>query len=481
MTAFSAVHRWLRLLLGVGVAAGAALVVAGCGPATPTGRAAKVVEVIVTSPITDTVQDYQDFTGRLDAIKTVDVRPHVTGYIFEAPFKEGDAVRKDDLLFQIDPRPFAADLAQAEANLKLAIADHKLQERNVRRASKMVQSNSIGMEEYDQAVANFEKAAANIHALEAARDRAKLYLDYTRVTAPLDGRISRRNVDPGNLVNADQTVLTTIVAEGLAEGPDRGQTAVYAYFDVDERTYLELVKAATAEARSWFAALQFEVLLRLAGEEDFTHKGTVNFLDNRLNANTGTIRMRAVVPNPTGYLKAGLFTRVRLPIGHPHEALLISDEALQSDQGKKYVWVVNADNKVEYRSVYPGQAIAGLRVIEDRYKLTDKSIESLHAADVPEGVLAKLAALKTRPPAQREEFLAELGKVLDKGELGRFQERVLHHAWEGLHKGDHVIIEGMQRVRADMAVKPQWQDPPKPPHATLAKKPDDKPAAAEAK
>jgi RND family efflux transporter MFP subunit len=420
-----------------------------------------VVEVVVSSPITDSVQDYQDFTGRLDALKTVDVRPHVTGYIFEAPFKEGDVVHKDDLLFQIDPRTFQADLAQAEANLKLAIADHKLQERNVKRAGKMILSSSIGQEEYDQTVANFEKAAANIRAMEAARDRARLYLDYTRVTAPLDGRISRRNVDPGNLVNADQTVLTTIVTID----------PVYAYFDVDERTYLELVGAATREQKSWFEALKFEVLLKLAGEEEFSHKGTVNFLDNRLNANTGTIRMRAVVDNPTGYLKSGLFCRVRLPIGHPYKALLISDEALQSDQGRKYVWVVNVDKKVEYRSVQPGQAIAGLRVLKEAFKLTDKSMESLRTAKVPQGVLAKLDPLQNHEFLHRQEYLKELAKVLERDELTQFQERLLSAAYEGLYPGDHVIVEGMQRVRADMQVQAKWQDPPKPPHATLARTP----------
>jgi RND family efflux transporter MFP subunit len=470
MTASSARNRWLRLLLGLPVVLVAAQL-AGCESDKSKGRAAKTVEVVVSSPITDTVHDYQDFTGRLDAIKTVDVRPHVTGYVFEAPFKEGDIVHKDEVLFTIDPRTFQADLNQAEANVRLAIADHKLQERNVKRASKMILSNSIGQEEYDQAVANYEKAGANIRAMEAARDRAKLYLDYTRVTAPLDGRISRRNVDPGNLVNADQTLLTTIVTVN----------PVYAYFDVDERTYLELVGAAAREMKSWFEGLQFDVLLRLAGEEEFTHKGTVNFLDNRLNANTGTIRMRAVVQNSTGYLKAGLFARVRLPIGQPYKALLITDEALQSDQGKKYVWVVNADKKVEYRSVQLGQSIAGLRVIKEGYKFTDRSVDSLRAAAVPDGVLAKLAALRNREFPRKQDFLAELGKLLDRNDLARYQDRLLRECEEGLHEGDHVIVEGMQRVRAGMPVETKWQDPPKPPHATLAKGVSDRPAAAEAK
>jgi RND family efflux transporter MFP subunit len=374
---------------------------AGCNRAAGP-RAEKILEVIVTTPITDEVTDYQDFTGRLDSIKTVDIRPRVSGYVTEAPFKEGDVVRQGQLLFQIDPSTYEADLNQAEANLKQAEADRKLQIKNAARAQQLIGNGSISKEEYDLVLANREKAAATVGAMAAARDRAKLFLGYTHVAAPLNGRISRRLVDPGNLVNADNTVLTTIVTED----------PMYAYFDVDERTYLELASAPSTGPSSWFSSLRFPVLMRLANEEEFTQKGDVNFLDNRLNANTGTVRMRGEFQNTTGHLKSGLFVRIRLPLGIPYKTLLIPDEALLSDQGRKYVFVVQKEKddtgkeveRVKYRSVTLGQSIQGLRVIR-----------------------------------------------------------------EGIAAGDRVIISGMQRVRPDSVVQAKMQEPPAPPQSSLTK------------
>jgi multidrug efflux system membrane fusion protein len=385
--------------LGPFVAVFTAVLAAGCQHAArPQG--AKVVEVIVTKPCTGEVTDYQDFTGRLDALKTVDVRPRVSGYIDEAPFKEGDFVREGELLFQIDPRTYQADLNQAEANLKQAEAERRLQLKNIERGRKLYASGSIGKEEYDQILANHEKAIATVGSTEAMRDRAKLYLGFTHVTAPLSGRVSRRLVDPGNLVNADQTVLTTIVTED----------PVYAYFDVDERTYLELATATSSASSAWFSKLSFPVMMRLANEEEFAQVGRVNFLDNRLNANTGTVRMRGVFDNSRGHLKSGLFVRIRLPIGIPYKTLLIPDEALLSDQGRKYVYVVQTEKddqgkeveRVKYRSVTLGQSIQGLRAIKD-----------------------------------------------------------------GLKEGERVIVTGMQRVRPEAVVQTKTKEPPQTPRSPL--------------
>ncbi len=413
--AIPAERGWRRA--GWAVLLGACLALAGCSQSRPAAKG-KSVEVIVTTPITDQVLDYQDFTGRLDADLSVDIRARVSGYVDASPFKEGDRVRKGDMLFQIDPRSYKADLDQAEANYKLALADRNLQQKNAARAQQLYSSRSIGKEEYDQITANYEKAQATVRAQEAAVNRAALYLSYTRVISPLDGRISRRNVDPGNLVKADDTVLTTIVADD----------SMNAYFDVDERTYLDLVgEKPSATPSDPVKNLKLPVLMRLANAEDFTHSGHVDFLDNRLNGNTGTIRMRAVFRNPRGTLKSGLFVRVRLPIGQPYSALLVTDEALQSDQGRKYVYVVRTmtrkkpdgtevkEDVVEYRPVRIGQSVQGLRVIQ--------------------------AAKRDRD-----------GKVI-----------------EGLDTGDRVIISGMQRVRPNMAVQVKVQPPPAAPGFPLGK------------
>jgi multidrug efflux system membrane fusion protein len=417
---FSSAFR-LAVLLGVVILA------AGCGHGSSASRDKdrKAVEVVVTTPITHEVTDYQDFTGRLDAVKTVDIRARVSGYVTDAPFKEGDEVREGDLLFQIDPRPYKAALDAAEAQVAAAAAQVRVGEANVRLArvtlgrARAAGSAAAALEiDQDQAQAhvteaNLNLARANLGKARADLETAKLNFEWTKVRAPLSGRISRRNVDPGNLVTADTTLLTTIVT----------QDPLYAYFDVDERTYLDLMERAAHEARPGSPGAPhagpsppvLSVLMRLANEEQFTHRGTVNFLDNRLNANTGTIRMRGVFDNTGGYLKSGLFVRIRLPIGKPYPALLIPDEALQSDQGRKYVYVVKKEkdskgkevDRVEYRPVKLGQALQGLRVIR---------------------------------PAE-------------KGKEGQ----------EGLREGERVIITGMQRVRPKVEVRATLQKPPEPP------------------
>jgi len=395
-------RRWRPL--GLGLMAPVLLVVlaAGCSEAPPPAHD-KTVEVVVTTPVAGKVADYQDFTGRLDGLMTVDIRARVTGFITEAPFKEGDPVKEGALLFQIDRRQYEANLNQSEANLKQAIADRNLQQQLANRARRLFDENSISREEYEQIAATYAKSQATVGSMEAARDLNKLYLYWTRVTAPLSGRISRRNVDPGNLVNADNTILTRVVSDGQ----------LYAYFNVDERTYMDLLATAVQTQSSWLSGLRVPVLMRLVNEDEFSRPGIINFIDNQVNGDTGTIRMRGVFDNPAGILRAGLFVRIRLPIGRPYDALLIPDEALQSDQGRSYVYVVNKDDKVEYRSVKVGQALHGLRVI-------------LPAA---------------------------------KGKEGK----------EGLSKGERVIKGGMQRVRTGAQVQAKMETPPKAPESPLVR------------
>jgi membrane fusion protein, multidrug efflux system len=357
-------HAWILLAFGFL----ATLSASGCGNSSGSSQAPKVAEVVLTEPAIEEVTDYQEFTGRLESCKTVEVRAHVTGYIDAAPFKEGDKVRAGDLLFQIDPRTFRADLNQAEANLNQAIADRKFQERSAERARLLNSQNSgaIKREEFDQIMAALEKAQATVVAMEAARDRAKVYLDYTRVVASQDGRISRRFLDPGNLAKADDTLLTTIVAED----------PMYAYFDVDERTYLDLVGGAVRSQAMRVPIAELQVQMRLVNEDQFTRTGAVNFIDNRVVGNTGTIRMRGVFANADGYLKPGLFVRMRLPTTKPYKALVVAEEALLSDQGRRYVYVVNENNEAVYRAVKLGQAIHGMRVVRDGLKERERVILS---------------------------------------------------------------------------------------------------------
>ena len=391
----------------------------GCEKPQPT-KVSKNPRVIVTQPISAVVLDYQDFTGRLDAVKTVEIRARVSGYVTKAPGKEkgvvqegelvrGPSIGKDgkltdgDLLFQIDVRPYQADLNQAEANLKVALADRDLQKKNAERAKNLLPAKAISFEEYETTLATLDKSIATVGAMEAMRDRAKLYVDYTRVTAPVSGRVSRRYVDPGNLVNADTTVLTTVVTEN----------PMYAYFDVDERTYLNLLATAGAEKASWSEGLNIPVMMRLANEAEFDKVGKIDFVDNRVVATSGTVRMRGVFDNANGLLKAGLFVRIRLPIGAKYNATVIPYEAILSDQERKYVWVVNKQNEVEYRSVELGQSLRELRAL--------------------------------RAPAAGKE-----GK-------------------EGLTLDDRIIVSGMQRVRKGTVVDAQMQAPPAPPELALVR------------
>lgn len=397
-------------LLGCTVLAGALLLLAtGCSQA-PAHAKKRVVEVEVTRPISHEVCDQEEFTGRLDAVNTVDIRPRVSGYVRWAidSSMEGKEVKKDQVLFEIESKPFEVDLAQARANLKLAEAERNLQEKQVRRSQVLLTRGVINQEEYDQTVAAMEKAAASIEAQKAAVKKAEIYLGYTKVVSPIDGIVSRRMVDPGNLVNADSTLLTTVVSE----------SPVYTYFDVDERTYLEYLdnlKGEGTDLNSYLKDFKMPLAIRLAHETNFKHKGMVNFKDNRINASTGTIRLRAVFDNPDGVLRAGLFARIQLPTGAPRTELLLPEVALLSDQGNKYVYVVKPKQPAGDES-------------------SDKGEELL------EGTV--------------EYRSVTVGPVID-GQ-GKEKLRVIKNTGQkdnGIQKGELVIVNGLQQVRPKMEVK----------------------------
>ncbi|MFL5245681.1 MAG: efflux RND transporter periplasmic adaptor subunit [Gemmataceae bacterium] len=307
-------------------------------------------EVQVSCPVSKEVIDYEDFTGRMEASKSVDIRARVTGYLKELHFQDGEDVKKDQILFEIDPRPFKAALAQAEANLRLADAHLKRLNADFRRAQDLLQSKTISREEFDKTSGDRDEAAEAVGVAAASRETAKINLEYAEVKAPLSGRISRRMMDPGNLIKADDTVLTRI----------NFLDSLYVNFDINERTFIRLRRLMKEGTIASVQENRAKVLLRLADEAEYLHEGIIDFEDNQLDAGTGTYRVRAEVSNLDGFFSPGLFVRVRLPIGKPHPALLISEKALGTDQDQKFVFRLDKENKAIYQPVQVGRQHDGL-------------------------------------------------------------------------------------------------------------------------
>jgi multidrug efflux system membrane fusion protein len=335
------------------------LVATGCQHAPPQAAPAEAPVLPVSKPVQREVTEYADFTGRTDAEKAVDIRPRVTGYLVQMPFREGSEVKKGDLLFEIDPRPYEAQLHQAQSQVTLNEAQLKLARANYARDVPLLSSGAVTQREIDQDRAAVDEAAARIEASKAAVDVYKLNLAFTKVTSPMDGHISRYYLTVGNLVNQDQTLLTTVVS----------LDPMYVYFDMDEPTLLRIRNAINAGQIKRVPTGQFPVQVGLQGEDGFPHHGTINFVNNQVNPATGSITIRGVFPNPlpengTRVLSPGMFVRVRLPIGQPHQALLVIDRAIGSDQALKFLYVIDSEHKVQYRRVTTGALQEdGLRVI----------------------------------------------------------------------------------------------------------------------
>jgi multidrug efflux system membrane fusion protein len=340
---------------------------AGCGRRPPQVAPHEAPTLPVSKPAQREITDYVDFTGRTDAVKAVDILPRVTGYLLQMPFKEGSEVKAGDLLFEIDPSPYQAQLVQAQSQVTLNEAALKLAQTNFERAQLLMKEKAISQQEFDQNKATVEEAQARIEASKASLDLYKLNLAFSKVTSPIDGQISRYYLTNGNLVNQDQTLLTTVVS----------LDPMYVYFDMDEPTLLRIRHAVNSGAIKLTADKKFPVLMGLQGEEGFPHHGTIDFVNNQVNSATGSIAVRGVFENPkpeggTRLLSPGMFVRVRLPIGEPHSALLVIDRAIASDQGLKFVYVVDKDHKVQYRRVTIGALQQdGLREIAKGLKEND--------------------------------------------------------------------------------------------------------------
>jgi RND family efflux transporter MFP subunit len=356
-------------------------------------------EVTVAKPESSKqVTDYEDFPGRLEAVNSIDLRARVTGYLDKVNFKEGDEVKKDDILFEIDPRSYQADLARAEGNVVQTSGRLRRLEADYDRAAFLFPKGGIGREEYDKTVGDRAEAKGAYDVALADRETARLNLSWTKVRSPINGRVSRRYLDPGNLVKAGDTVLTTIVS----------LDPIYAYFDLDERTTLRWKRLIKTGKIAWSLDARWPVELGLADEEGFSLHGTIDFADNRVDMDTGTWRLRALVKNSDRALAPGLFVRVRLPIGKAYTPLLVSEQALGTDQGQKYVLVARkaekagADGKktsvdqVEYCKVKVGRLHEGLRVIESGLTRDDRVIVG-GLQRVRQGVTVKTVELDHMP------------------------------------------------------------------------------------
>lgn len=351
-TAYSAgmVRGWIVPLL-------AALALAGCDARSETGQQGNTppeVDVARVQPESVTVTEV--YTGRVEAPETVELRPRVSGYIKEVAFEEGEMVEAGDLLFRIDPRPYEARLEAARAELSRARSELQLADSEASRAERLLESRAISREEYDQRQAARLAARARVDAARAALETAELDQQYTRVIAPVTGRAGRALVTRGNLARADQTLLTTLVSVD----------PLHVYFDGDEGgvggQYLPDNGETTA------------VRIGLDGDDAFPHRGELDFVDNRVNADTGTLQYRAVLPNPDGELRPGQFARVEMPVARMERALLVNRKAVLTDQDRRFVYVVDADDKVARRRVTAGRQVDELVVIRQGLENGDRVI-----------------------------------------------------------------------------------------------------------
>lgn len=340
-----------------------AIVLSGCGSdaATPeAGHAPPPPEVSVATVVAKPVREWNEFTGRVAAIETVALSSRVSGYVEEVRFREGQDVAKGDVLFVIDQRRYRADVEQARAELERARSEAELARSQDVRAQSLIDQRAISREEFDQRKAQTTQARAAVRAAEAALARAQLDLDYTEVRSPISGRAGRALVTVGNMAQADQTQLTTVVS----------QNPVHVYFEGDEQAYLKLAR----EARAQGGVEGSRVRIGLADEQGYPHEGQLDFLDNQVDARTGTIRARAVVDNSDGTFTPGLFARVQLEAQVERNALLIDPKAVLTDQDRTYVYVLGADNTAMRKDIRLGREIDDLRVVDAGLSATDQVI-----------------------------------------------------------------------------------------------------------
>lgn len=349
----------------VGLLMGSLSLLSACGePSAQQAPQQMAPAVSVAAVVHQRITEWDEFTGRLEAPESVSLRPRISGYIDSIGFKEGAIVKAGQPLFYIDDRSYKAEVRRLEAELADVNSQLKLAKSTFVRANELTENNAISVELFDSRAADLEQAKARLRSTSAALEIAKLNLSYTKVTAPITGRVSRAQITAGNLVSAGQTELTTIVSVNQ----------VYAYFDADEQTYLKYIKLAQEGTRPSSREVKNPVYMGLANESGFPHQGYIDFIDNQVNPATGTIRGRAVFENPEGSFIPGLFTRIKLVGSASYDGILIDDKAIATDLSNKYVLVLDSENKVQYRAITLGEKLNGLRIVKSGLTAEDSIV-----------------------------------------------------------------------------------------------------------
>jgi membrane fusion protein, multidrug efflux system len=353
------------------VIAGVAVLVAGlsgCKKAPPAQRQGPLPVNVITV-VEKEVSEWDEFTGRIEAVESVEIRPRVSGYITEVNFKAGAIVKKGDPLFLIDPRPYQADFDKAAAELERAQAQLELARIDLDRAKELRASKIIAPSEFDQKAAAWQQASAATRSAEAAKNSSALNLEFTQVRSPIDGRVSNERVTVGNLVQPGagvESVLTTVVSVD----------PIYVTIDSDENTVLKYVKLNDEGKRKTAREAQIPAFVELGNETGFPHEGYIDFVDNRLDPTTGTMRARVILKSWNPLLTPGFFARVRVAGAQPFRAQLIEDKVISSQQGVKYVFVVKPDNTIERRNIETGTMWEGLRIVKSGLKDGEKVVST---------------------------------------------------------------------------------------------------------
>ncbi|EJM70386.1 RND family efflux transporter, MFP subunit [Pseudomonas sp. GM50] len=360
----------LMLRASLACAIVAALVVVLRGEPSTIAKASvapAAAEVDVAMALSRPVTDWQNYSGRLEAVEKVVIRPLVSGTIVAVHFKDGAIVKEGDLLFEIDARPYTAQVEQAQASLAAAKSRSLYTATDLGRAQRLINSNAIAMRDLDEKQNAASEAQANVRQAQAILDSSRLDLAHTRITAPVSGRMSRALVTAGNIVSAGENAapLSTLVS----------LSPIYAAFDVDEQTFLRYLNHGSAKGN------EVPVMLGLSNETDYSREGKLASMDNQLDVQSATLRVRASFDNTDGLLRPGMLARIKLGGGPPRQAVLIDDSAIGTDQDKKFVLVVTANDQVEYRRVSPGNLVGDLRIIDSGLQAGERvMINGLHRA-----------------------------------------------------------------------------------------------------